>query len=110
MVRGAFRPGAAPLVIGCDRTRDFLEIGEHDAIGDETRAPMGNGSLEAGIGRHAPNSPCVSLGLAGLFVATVPRHEATRAPVHQQLEADTEGGKQQYADESFVVMVGARIV
>src|ERR1700693_1744767 len=54
---------------------------------------------------------CVtSLGLVGFFVAAIPRHEAPRAPVHQQFEADAESGEQQHADESFVVMIGARIV
>src|SRR5262245_59961075 len=48
--------------------------------------------------------------LGRLFVATIPRHEAPRRPVHQQFEADAERREQQHADERFVVVVGAGIV
>ena len=50
MMRGARRPGAAPVGIGRERAGDFLEIGEHDAVGDETRAPMRNRGLEQRVG------------------------------------------------------------
>jgi len=39
MMGGAFRPGSAPVVIRRDRAGHLLEIGEHDAVGDEARAP-----------------------------------------------------------------------
>ena len=50
MMCSARRPGAAPVAIGGERASDFLEIGEHDAVGDETRAPMRNRGLEQGVG------------------------------------------------------------
>ena len=50
VMRGARRPGAAPVVIGRDRAGDFLEVGQHHAIGDEARAPMRDRGLEQGVG------------------------------------------------------------
>ena len=40
----------------------------------------------------------------GLLVAPVPRHVTPRDPGDQHLEADAEGGEQQHADESLVVI------
>ena len=50
MVRGARRPGAAPVVVRRERAGDFLEVGQHDAVGDEARAPMRDRGLEQGVG------------------------------------------------------------
>src|SRR5664279_243401 len=50
MMRGAFRPGPAPVVVGLELAGDFLEIGQHDAVGDKTRAPMGNRGLQQIVG------------------------------------------------------------
>src|SRR6476646_7817935 len=52
MVRGACRPGRAPVVVTLELTGDFLEIGQHHAIGDEARPPMRNRGLDLSIGRH----------------------------------------------------------
>ena len=128
MVRGARRPGAAPVVIRRERAGDFLEVGQHHAIGDKARAPMRDRGLEQGIGRHASShcgvpanridSCCTDSSSARVrmrvacrfFVAAIPRHEAPRTPVHQQFEADAEGREQQHADEGLVVVIGARVV
>ncbi len=53
VMRGAFRPGAAPVVIGRELAGDLLEVGQHHAIGDKARAPMRDRGLEQGIGGHA---------------------------------------------------------
>ena len=52
MMGGARRPCAAPVVVAADRLGDFLEVGEHDAVGDETRAPMREGGGQKRIGCH----------------------------------------------------------
>src|SRR5581483_8774649 len=53
---GAGRPRGAPLVVARNRGRHLLEVGEHDAVGDEAGAPMGDGGLEPGIGCHGSRS------------------------------------------------------
>src|SRR6476660_1244809 len=46
MMRGAIRPGCAPVIVTFELAGDLLEIGEYHAIGDEARTPMRDRGLE----------------------------------------------------------------
>ncbi len=52
VMRGARRPGPAPIVIRRHRAGDLLEVGQHHAVGDKARAPMRDRGLEQRVGRH----------------------------------------------------------
>jgi len=53
VMRGARRPGPAPVVIRRHRAGDLFEVGQHDAVGDKARAPMRDGGLEPWVGRRS---------------------------------------------------------
>jgi hypothetical protein len=50
VVRGARRPGTAPIVVRGNRTGDLFEVGQDDAVGDKAGPPMRDSGLEQGVG------------------------------------------------------------
>src|SRR5690606_8547483 len=53
VMRRALAPGATPVGGAAKAAGELLEICQHHAGGYEARRPVGDGSLEPGVGRHA---------------------------------------------------------
>ena len=50
VMRGARRPGAAPIIVRGNRTGDLFEVGQDHAVGDKAGSPMRDSGLEQGVG------------------------------------------------------------